>query len=74
MTLWENEFFNRAVGPVYNFRCSRRAPAGDPLLDPAKGTLRDQAGRSSGPAMSSLDRTMNLDGRVLSGTGPPARA
>jgi hypothetical protein len=68
LTLWENEFFNRAVGPVYNFTGS---PDGLPqetlALDPASGTLRDQTGKQLRSRYVLVDRTVNLDGRVLSG-------
>ncbi len=45
LVLWENEFFNRAVGPVYNFAGT---PDGLPqetlCVDPARGILRDPGG------------------------------
>jgi hypothetical protein len=68
VTLWENEFFNRAVGPVFNFGSF---PDGLPqetvALDPASGTLRDQAGNELRSRYVLVDRTMNLEGRILSG-------
>ena len=72
VTLWENEFFNRAVGPVYNFS---RPPDGLPqetlAIDPASGILRDQAGKEIRPRYVLVDRTMNLDGRVVAGSRAP---
>ena len=68
VTLWENDFFNRAVGPVYNFG---NFPDGLPqetlVLEPATGTVRHQSGEALRARYVLVDRTMNLDGRVLSG-------
>ena len=68
VTLWENEFFNRAVGPVYNFG---NFPDGLPqetvVLEPATGIVRRQTGAPLRSRYVLVDRTMNLEGRVLSG-------
>ena len=69
LVLWENEFFNRAVGPVYNFT---GAPDGLPQetlsVDPASGILRDPAGMELRSRYVVIDPTTKLKGRVLSGT------
>jgi hypothetical protein len=68
VTLWENEFFNRAVGPVYNIGSF---PDGLPqqslVLESATGIVRLQSGEPLRSRYVLVDRTMNLDGRVLSG-------
>ena len=68
VTLWENDFFNRAIGPVYNFG---NLPDGLPqqtlVLEPATGTVRFQTGEALRSRYVLVDRTINLDGRVLSG-------
>jgi hypothetical protein len=68
VTLWENDFFNRAVGPVYNFG---NFPDGLPqqtlVLEPATGIVRLQSGEALRSRYVLVDRTMNLDGRVVSG-------
>ncbi len=68
VTLWENDFFNRAIGPVYNFG---NFPDGLPqqtlVLEPSTGTVRFQTGEALRSRYVLVDRTMNLDGRVLSG-------
>jgi hypothetical protein len=68
VTLWENDFFNRAIGPVYNFG---NLPDGLPqetlVLETATGTVRLQSGEALRSRYVLVDRTMNLDGRVLSG-------
>ena len=71
LVLWENEFFNRAVGPVYNFT---GAPDGLPQetlsVDPASGILRDPAGMELRSRYVVIDPTTKLKGRVLSGPWP----
>ena len=68
VTLWENDFFNRAIGPVYNFG---NFPDGLPqqtlALEPATGIVHFQTGGALRSRYVLVDRTMNLDGRVLSG-------
>jgi hypothetical protein len=73
VTLWDNEFFNRSVGPVYNIH---GPPDGLPqetiVLDPASASLRHADGTPLRAKYVLVDRSMTIAGRVLAsdrGTG-----
>ena len=73
VTLWDNEFFNRSVGPVYNIY---GPPDGLPqegiVLDPASASLRHVDGTPLRAKYVLVDRSMTIAGRVLAtdqGTG-----
>ena len=73
VALWDNEFFNRSVGPVYNIN---GPPDGLPqetiVLDPASASLRHADGRPLRAKYVLVDRSMTIAGRALAsdpGTG-----
>ena len=73
VALWDNEFFNRSVGPVYNIN---GPPDGLPqetiVLDPASASLHHADGTPLRAKYVLVDRSMTIAGRVLAsdpGTG-----
>jgi hypothetical protein len=73
VALWDNEFFNRSVGPVYNIN---GPPDGLPqetiVLDPESASLHHADGRPLRAKYVLVDRSMTIAGRVLAsdpGTG-----
>ena len=65
VALWDNEFFNRSVGPVYNIH---GPPDGLPqetiVLDPASASLRHADGTPLRAKYVLVDRSMTIAGRV----------
>ena len=73
VTLWDNEFFNRSVGPVYNLKGS---PDGLPQqtvnFDTTSGVLHDAAGAVLRMPYVLTDRTLGIAGQAVArdnGTG-----
>ena len=73
VALWDNEFFNRSVGPVYNIN---GPPDGLPqetiVLEPASASLHHTDGTPLRAKYVLVDRSMTIAGRVLAsdpGTG-----
>ena len=73
VTLWDNEFFNRSVGPVYNLKGS---PDGLPQqtvsIDATSGVLHDSAGAVLRKPYVLTDRTLGIAGGAVArdnGTG-----
>src|SRR5207249_3322917 len=73
VALWDNEFFNRSVGPVYNIN---GPPDGLPqetiVVDPASASLHHADGTPLRAKYVLVDRSMTIAGRVLAsdpGTG-----
>ena len=73
VALWDNEFFNRSVGPVYNIN---GPPDGLPqetiVVDPASASLSHADGTPLRAKYVLVDRSMTIAGRVLAtdqGTG-----
>jgi hypothetical protein len=73
VALWDNEFFNRSVGPVYNIN---GPPDGLPqetiVVDPASASLSHADGRPLRAKYVLVDRSMTIAGRALAtdqGTG-----
>ncbi|MDQ5821305.1 MAG: hypothetical protein M3540_07695, partial [Actinomycetota bacterium] len=66
-TLWENEFFNRSVGPVYDLGAGLGGglPASMVMIDPRDGTLRTLAGRAARARYALTDALTPLAGSVL---------
>ena len=66
VALWDNEFFNRSVGPVYNIN---GPPDGLPqetiVVDPASASLRHTDGTPVRAKYVLVDRSMTIAGRVL---------
>ena len=65
-TLWENEFFNRSVGPVYDL--ARRCPAGS-AATASRSTRRRRPPRSGRPPVPPTyllgDDSLPLEGRAV---------
>jgi len=73
VALWDNEFFNRSVGPVYNVN---GPPDGLPqetiVVDPGDASLHHADGRPLQAKYVLVDRSMTIAGRPLAsdpGTG-----
>ena len=66
-TVWENEFFNRSVGPVYHL--SGPVPGGlaqaQVAVDPDDGLLRDSEGRPIEARHALIDASTFLAGRPV---------
>jgi Dolichyl-phosphate-mannose-protein mannosyltransferase len=75
--IWENEFFNRSVGPVYylNGPPRLRMPAGGEAqahLDPRSGLIRDDRGLPIRASYVLLDESMAVGGKLVAqDTGAP---
>jgi hypothetical protein len=71
-TLWENEFFNRSIGPVYELA----SPLGGGLpstavrIDRSDGTLRDPAGRKVRAPFVLTDELVPLAGEPVARDKP----
>ena len=68
VALWDNEFFNRSVGPVYNIN---GPPDGLPqqtiVVDPASASLHHADGTPVRAKYVLVDRSMTIAGRALAG-------
>ena len=66
-SIWQNEFFNRSVGPVYWVRTpmSGGLPTTGLTLDPATGLLRDPDGRLVRTPFALTDGSAEVAGRVI---------
>jgi hypothetical protein len=66
VTLWDNEFFNRSVGPVYNLH---GPPDGLPqetiTIDPRNTVARDPSGNVVRAQYVLTDKSLNVAGRVV---------
>jgi len=66
VTLWDNEFFNRSVGPVYNLH---GPPDGLPqetiTIDPRSTVARDPSGKVVRAQYVLTDKSLNVAGRVV---------
>jgi hypothetical protein len=66
VTLWDNEFFNRSVGPVYNLH---GPPDGLPqetiTIDPRDTVARDPSGNVVRARYVLTDKSVNVAGRVV---------
>jgi hypothetical protein len=73
VTLWDNEFFNRSVGPVYNLKGSPDGPTQQTLgLDPESGLFRDPAGKVIRQPYVLTDWSLGIAGKTVArdeGTG-----
>ena len=63
-TIWENEFFNRSVGPVYRLRLPLLGalPESQALLDPRSGFFRDDQGLPIRASYVLIDASVALAG------------
>jgi hypothetical protein len=75
-TVWENEFFNRSVGPVYHL--SGPVPSGlaqeQLRIDPDDGLLRDPRGRAVTAPYALVDDSVRLVGREVARDEPKGLA
>jgi hypothetical protein len=66
VTLWDNEFFNRSVGPVYNLH---GPPDGLPqetiTINPRNGAARDLSGNVVRAQYVLTDKSLKVAGRVV---------
>jgi dolichyl-phosphate-mannose-protein mannosyltransferase len=66
VTLWDNEFFNRSVGPVHNLQ---GPPDGLPqeriTIDPRSGLAHDPSGKVVGAQYVLTDRSLKVAGQVI---------
>ena len=67
MTLWENEFFNRSVGPVYELAAPLGGglPATEIRIDRRDGALLAAGGRPVRAGYALSDASVPLAGRVV---------
>jgi hypothetical protein len=66
VSLWDNEFFNRSVGPVYNLH---GPPDGLPqetiTIDPRNAVARDPSGKPVSAQYVLTDKSLKVAGRVI---------
>ena len=66
VTLWDNEFFNRSVGPVYNlYGPPDGLPQETVTIDPTSSAIRDPAGRVVHAQYVLTDSSLEVAGRPI---------
>jgi hypothetical protein len=72
VSLWDNEFFNRSVGPVYNLH---GPPDGLPqetiTIDPRNAVARDSSGKPISAKYVLTDKSLKVAGRVIASDPGP---
>jgi hypothetical protein len=71
LKVWENEFFNRSVGPIYSLGAPMPASLPETAVEiDGQGAVRDRAGNPIVAPFVLTDSSVNLDGTIVAEDRP----